>query len=477
MKTLRVFLCFVGLIMLAGIADLAWATVTTTSSSVTAQGNGSTTVFSFPFVGVQATDITVTYTNSSGNATVLSPAQYTLSLNAAPAGAIWGVGGTVTYPLTGSPIATGTTLSITRNIPYKQTVSSNQGQLFPQAVEQALDLIDMQVQQVVTLASNALRAPTNDSCTSLGALPPAAARANQMLGFDSTGCNPIAAQPSSALVSSAMQPVVAASSIAAANNLLGINTNFNTPVGAELDWPGLTAPSYWKLENGAAVSRTTYSALLSVLAPTVACTITAGSSTITGISSTVGWGTGWIIESPGSSALAAGQTIATVSTNSVTITGGNASGNATSCEVFPYGTAQDGTFDLPNAAGVVYAGIDTSNTYLTSTYCSGNPAYLNAVCGAQSTTLASGNLPSFTTSTYTPGTISSNETNIIKGTPAGVSLQPGSTGVFLFNSLPASGQTSTTIPSFTPTFTGSDTAFSTLQPTRMRNRIIFAGAP
>jgi len=490
-KSLRILLAFLGLLALGEIADLFWlskvrATISSSITLVTVAGTGSATVFNFPFVGVANSDITVIYIDANGNQTVLvQGTQYLVSLNAPTPGSIWGIGGTVTYPLTGSPIAIGTSLTIERTLPYLQTVSSNQGQLFPTAVEAALDLIDMQVQQVYQLYGHVIATPVNDTCAVLGTLPIASQRASQVIGFDSTGCNPIALQPSSAPVSSAMQPVVAAASIAAAQVLLGItppSTAYNVPVGTEVDWPGLIAPTNWLLENGAAISRTTYSSLLGVIAPVVSCSIASGSATITGISSTVGWGTGWIIESPGSSAIASGQTIASVSTHSITITGGNASLNATSCQIFPYSTAQDGTFYVPNAPGVAYVGIDTGNTNLNATYCTGNPAYLNAACGAQDFTILQANLPNvnFTVSGITlndPGhshagvggsyfmsSLSGTLNSPTSGTDVALKLFTNSatTGITISSQgVAASG--------------GSGTAFSTLPPLQIRNKIIFAG--
>lgn len=483
-KFLRAAAFILGIALLAEIANLSWlyharATVTTQTSSIVGLGDGSNTVFTFPFVGVASSDITVTYTDTSGTEAVLTSTQYTLALNAPATGAIWGVGGTVTYPLSGSPIAAGTTLTIERTLPYTQTVSSNQGQAFPRAIETGLDLLDMQIQQVYGLIGRAISVSVTDTCSALGNLPTASSRANQMLGFDSTGCNPIVAQPASALVSSAMQPVVDAATIAAARALLGIDTNFNVPVGAELDWPGLSAPAYWKLEDGSAISRTTYSALLAVIAPVVACTITSGSSTITGISSTVGWGTGWTIESPGSSALGTGRSVATVGGSSVTISGGNATANATSCQIFPYGTAQDGTFKVPNAAGVVYAGLDTASVNLDSTYCTGNPAYMNASCGNKSATLITGNLPAYTP-TGTVGITDPGHTHTYDKSVAGGTSYSGGGNV------PNNGFTSTASGTsqtgITAAFAGTaqggaSTPFSQLQPTRIRNKIVFTGAP
>ena len=124
-------------------------TITTTSSAVTLLGNGSTSVFNFSFVAGAASNIVVTYTNAAGAAMILAPSQYSLVINPPAAGQIWGYGGTVTYPLTGSPIASGTSLTIQRLVPLTQTTSiGNQDNFYPQVVEMAMDVLCMEIQQV-----------------------------------------------------------------------------------------------------------------------------------------------------------------------------------------------------------------------------------------------------------------------------------------------------------------------------------------
>jgi len=497
---LRRTLVFAGALLLvvwAGHLALVYqarATITSAQNSITALGNGATTVFTFPFVGVKAGDITVIYTNAAGAQTTLTQgSQYTIALNAPTSGQVWGVGGTITYPLSGSPIAAGTTLTIARAVPYTQTISSSQGQSFSTTVEAALDLLAMQIQQIASTVNRALSVSITDTCASFGNLPAAAQRASQMIGFDATGCNPITAQPSSALVSSAMQPVVSAATTGDALTALGVSAIYNVPVGAELDWPGITAPTYWKLEDGSAISRTTYSALLPVVAPIVACTISSGSATITGLSSSVTAqvAPGMVIESPGSSALGNGKTIATVGGSSVTISGGNATGNATSCQIFPYGTAQDGTFNLPDARGVSYAMRDQAGTRITSTYCGGDPTKLNALCGAESAALAAGNLPPHYHGVYL------NDPGHGHGVSGGGALIGDNGGAQLANGPNRNYNTGITILSNTTGVTVRDVAggggnanrtattgstmsaapFSVLSPMRIRNKIIFAGAP
>ena len=124
-------------------------TISTTASSVICLGNSATVSFSFPFIGVASSDISVLYTDTTGATSVLSPSSYTLTLNPAGVGQLWGIGGSVTYPLAGSPIATGTYLTISRTLPLTQSTSmSNQGNFYPQVTEIALDTLCMEIQQV-----------------------------------------------------------------------------------------------------------------------------------------------------------------------------------------------------------------------------------------------------------------------------------------------------------------------------------------
>lgn len=162
-------------------------TISTTSSSVTNVGNGSTTVWNFSFVADQASDLEVLYTDSSGNVTTLNPSVYSITINTTPVGELWGIGGTVTYPLSGSPISAGTTLTINRIVPYTQDISiGNQGAFYPQAVEQGLDVLELQIQQIENKSDRDVRAPVTDLNPQME-LPTAIIRANQYLSFDSSG--------------------------------------------------------------------------------------------------------------------------------------------------------------------------------------------------------------------------------------------------------------------------------------------------
>lgn len=129
-------------------------TISSAQSITTVAGNGSQTAFSFGFVADAASDISVSSIGSNGSITLLSPTTYSVTLNPATSNQLWPVGGIVIYPLVGSPIPTGTYLQIQRILPLTQLITTqNQGNYYAQVTEQALDTIEMQLQQVASRSS------------------------------------------------------------------------------------------------------------------------------------------------------------------------------------------------------------------------------------------------------------------------------------------------------------------------------------
>ena len=84
-------------------------TISTTSNKAQWQGDGATTVFSFGFEVDSTSQVALYYEDSGGSVTLLAPSTYQL------AGLGSANGGTVTYPLSGSPIAS----SRTRSLPVR----------------------------------------------------------------------------------------------------------------------------------------------------------------------------------------------------------------------------------------------------------------------------------------------------------------------------------------------------------------------
>jgi hypothetical protein len=216
-------------------------TINTSSNKSIVLGNGSQTQFAFGFIGVAAAFISVIFTDANGNETVLGQgsgaSQYQIVLNSPVAGALWGVGGTVTYDPSGTPIAAGTSLTIFRTIPLTQAISlQNLISLstVSNGAEMGLDMLEMQLQQVSELFSRAIVAPIVDPDTIDLTLPAAAQRANLVLGFDGNGDVIATATPASGTISSAMQPVVNAASLAAGRTALGLGAIAVEGIGAGL---------------------------------------------------------------------------------------------------------------------------------------------------------------------------------------------------------------------------------------------------
>lgn len=130
-------------------------TVSTTSSSVSYEGNDATTVFDFDFpIPAPATNLIVYITDEDGNVTEVPTNQYSISGLGEPEG------GSITYPLTGDPLPTGSSITIDRDLPIVQLTSLlNQGGYYPRSVEDALDYLTMLIQDQGDSILRAIRLP------------------------------------------------------------------------------------------------------------------------------------------------------------------------------------------------------------------------------------------------------------------------------------------------------------------------------
>jgi hypothetical protein len=159
-------------------------TISTTVNKVIGQGNGATTAFSYSFLMPSAANAVVTFTDAFGNQTVLSPSQYSLSGVGNPNG------GTLNYPLSGSPMSAGQSITLQRILPFQQLTSLvNQSGFYPAVVEAAMDSLEMQIQQLGATANGnvSLQYPAIDSGGLNAILPAAALRANKLVSFDALG--------------------------------------------------------------------------------------------------------------------------------------------------------------------------------------------------------------------------------------------------------------------------------------------------
>lgn len=133
-------------------------------------GNGVTTVFAFTFKVFAKTDVQVVVTDSTGTPTTLVlDSDYSLVLNvdqdATP-------GGSITYPIIGSPLPAISTLTMIGAMTVDQLLDiTNGGRFLPQVVENAYDKLTIIAQQQQEVLGRTLRAAVG---TNLNLVFPAA---------------------------------------------------------------------------------------------------------------------------------------------------------------------------------------------------------------------------------------------------------------------------------------------------------------
>ena len=118
-------------------------TISTETRLVTYTGNGATTEFDFAFHIPTGALVVTLYTIATGvESAALSDSLYSVTGLDDPNG------GTVTYPLSGSPLASTHKINIKREVPLAQGLDlTNQSAYFPAELEEQLDLIVMMIQQ------------------------------------------------------------------------------------------------------------------------------------------------------------------------------------------------------------------------------------------------------------------------------------------------------------------------------------------
>lgn len=363
---------------------------------------------------------------------------------------------TFTAPVTGNLVITG------RQRPRRLAQNSENRGVTARDFNQTYTAIIAMLRETWDRWSQSLLAPPGES---IGFLPSAASRALQLLGFDSLG-NPIAAQPSSAPVSSAMQDVVAAASHAAALALLGgAPLTAIIPIGMPAMWPSLVVPSLWLPRDGTTRLRAGFPELWAVLAPTMAGIVASGNTDITGIASTAGWATGWPVE--GAGLIAPGTTILTIlGANSIRLSA-PAIGNGAAFKIYPYGNG-DGvnSFTLPNATGYAEAGLDLAQARLTGGH------KLNAVLGTETVTLSTGQIPA-----HAHGVNDPTHVNPIgqKASPAGLLQGPAAPSANPQYANFGAGGTDAAATGVTIQNAGGGGSHPNVQPTQIYLPIIYAG--
>ncbi len=136
-------------------------TISNPAASVTLQGNGATTSWPYSFLIPDGASITVSITDNTQPyplVTVLTSGQYGVSGLGNPSG------GSVTYPTSGAPLASGWALTIERTMAATQSTSlAAQGAVYPAVLEAALDRVTMLSQQLAAKLARALLVPVGST--------------------------------------------------------------------------------------------------------------------------------------------------------------------------------------------------------------------------------------------------------------------------------------------------------------------------
>jgi microcystin-dependent protein len=264
-------------------------------------------------------------------------------------------------------------------------------------------------------------------------------------------------------------------------------------VGMSFDYDGVFAPSGYLFKFGQAVSRSTYADLLAVLAPALTATVTSGSNTLTGLS--VDLRNAGLVGAPVEGAgIPSGAVISSVNISSIVLSAAATSSSAaTQVRLFPHGNGDGGTtFNIPddrdrmavgrgNMGGTAAARVTTSGAGAPNV----DTGRIGAAGGVDRHTLTSAQMPSHghsATSTVTDSghthNIATSETNygggggtmeIFDANLGGPSIATPSNG-----HVTASATTGVAVAT-TLTSTGGGEAHPNVPPSRVVNRIIYAG--
>lgn len=154
-------------------------TVSSQTSDVSYNGDGTTVTFTVPFYFLQDVDLAVSVINADGT---VQP--YLLGTDYTVAGAGLQAGGSITT--SGTPVPTGKNVYIERNPPVTQETAYQANDPFPASEhEKALDKLTMLVQRLSRTYRGSLHFPLTDLTD--GTLPQKSARAGMIQGYDALG--------------------------------------------------------------------------------------------------------------------------------------------------------------------------------------------------------------------------------------------------------------------------------------------------
>lgn len=161
-------------------------TIPTTITKNQHQGNGSGTSFDYNFKIFDESHLEVTKTDTQGNDTVL-----TISTDYTVLGVGDESGGSITYPVSGTPLAANEQLTIRRKLDFKQEVDlQNQGGFFAEVHEDVFDRITMFALQNQEELIRTIRVPVSDPSTVDMTLPNKDTRKGTVMAFNEVSGNP-----------------------------------------------------------------------------------------------------------------------------------------------------------------------------------------------------------------------------------------------------------------------------------------------
>ena len=133
-------------------------------------GNGVSTAFAFSFKVFAQADVDVVFANAAGvETTLVLDSDYSVTLNGdqdtSP-------GGTVTYPISGSPMAAPNKIAIIGGTDYTQTAALPTGGAYNAVVvERALDRLAVMAQQLLLTVTKTVRLPFTSDVSVSATLP------------------------------------------------------------------------------------------------------------------------------------------------------------------------------------------------------------------------------------------------------------------------------------------------------------------
>ena len=161
-------------------------TISSTTSKDQHNGNGSATSFNYTFKILDQSHLEVIKTSTAGVDSVLViTTDYTVS------GVGVDAGGSISYPVSGTALATGEKLTIRRKMDFLQSTDlQNQGGFFAETHEDAFDRQTMYALQVSEEGDRTLKAPVTDPTSVDMTMPGKDTRKGTVLAFNATSGDP-----------------------------------------------------------------------------------------------------------------------------------------------------------------------------------------------------------------------------------------------------------------------------------------------